>query len=79
MERWTERKSRVFGSSLRAARPSPAKAVTEYRPAISVVAFGILGLCAVEVKPGGLVKRQAVPATADAVSETVSPTEFGAR
>ena len=44
-------------------------------PAIAVVAFGIVGFWAVDVKPFGPVHAYVAPATVEAVSEIVPPAQ----
>ena len=46
-------------------------------PAIAAVAFGIVGFCAVEVKPFGPVQAYVAPATVEVVSVIVLPVQTG--
>ena len=50
--------------------------VTEYVPALAVVAFARTGFCNEEVKPFGPVQAYAAPVTAGVESEMVDPSQY---
>ena len=54
-----------------------AEAVTEYVPAIAVVALAIVGFCRFEVKPFGPVQEYVAPVTVEALSWIVAPAQYG--
>src|SRR5205823_3970302 len=55
----------------------PVVTITEYVPASAAVAFGRVGLWAVEVKPFGPLQAYVAPGTAGVESEIVSPAQYG--
>ncbi len=55
----------------------PTVIVTEYRPEAEGAAEGIWGFCSADVKPPGPVQLYVAPATSEAVSCSVCPSQIG--